>query len=431
MNTAEYLIKKLEELGIIDFFGLPGDYNFNILNAIESNPNTNWIGCSNELNAGYAADGYARENGYGALVTTYGVGELSALNSIAGSYSENVSVINIVGVPNTKSIINKTCSHHNFQEVEPFIYSEIFRNVTETVAFLNRDNAKLEIDRVLKVFVKERKPVYIAVPLDIATMDISEREADYSWSSSQDTLESLVNIIMDKINKSKNPMILGDVLIKRFSAELEYREFVEKSSFPTVNLLMGTNLIDSELKNNLGTFFSDYLNINAKKCLYESDCIISVGFICGTFNSFGEDLSKKIKSNIQISGTYTCVDGIKYENIKMSELLEKLSERVESREIEVEKTFVGYEKVVASDKKITSSYIYPRLQEFLKENETIGFVAPSCGCAKEPYRSAFENALRKWKEKGFIFKQVMEDIKEDKKPDLDRIAKVRKKMGLD
>ena len=39
MNTAEYLVKKLEELGINDFFGLPGDYNFNILYAIENNLN--------------------------------------------------------------------------------------------------------------------------------------------------------------------------------------------------------------------------------------------------------------------------------------------------------------------------------------------------------------------------------------------------------
>ena len=82
MNTAEYLVKKLEELGINDFFGLPGDYNFEILYAIEENQNVNWHGCTNELNAGYAADGYAREKGYGALVTTYGVGELSAINAI-------------------------------------------------------------------------------------------------------------------------------------------------------------------------------------------------------------------------------------------------------------------------------------------------------------------------------------------------------------
>ena len=180
MNTADYLVKKLEELGITDFFGLPGDYNFGILYAIEKNPNTNWIGCTNELNAGYAADGYARTKGFGALVTTYGVGELSAINAIAGSCAENVPVINIVGVPTTKHLEEKALLHHNLQEVNTQAYMEAYKQFVEASAFLNRDNAKIEIDRVLKVFVKERKPVYIAIPLDIAEMEISTKQVDYS-----------------------------------------------------------------------------------------------------------------------------------------------------------------------------------------------------------------------------------------------------------
>ena len=127
MKTADYLIKKLEEFGINDFFGLPGDYNFNILYAIENNPNTNWIGCTNELNAGYAADGYARQKGFGALVTTYGVGELSSINAIAGSFAENVPVISIVGVPSSKNIDNTTLLHHNFQDVNCSCFKSIFK----------------------------------------------------------------------------------------------------------------------------------------------------------------------------------------------------------------------------------------------------------------------------------------------------------------
>ena len=42
-----------------------------------------------------------------------------------------------------------------------------------------------------------------------------------------------------------------------------------------------------------------------------------------------------------------------------------------------------------------------RYPEFLKDNGTIGFIAPSFGCATEPYYSAFNNALNKFKEKGY------------------------------
>ena len=59
-----------------------------------------WVGCCNELNAGYAADGYARIRGVGAISTTYGVGELSAINAIAGAYAEHLPVFHLVGMPN-------------------------------------------------------------------------------------------------------------------------------------------------------------------------------------------------------------------------------------------------------------------------------------------------------------------------------------------
>ncbi len=372
MNTAEYLVRKLEELGVNDFFGLPGDYNFNILYAIENNPNTNWIGCTNELNAGYAADGYARERGFGALVTTYGVGELSAINAVAGSFAENVPVIHIVGTPSTKCIADKTRVHHNFVEVQPYAYVEAFKNVSETTAFLSRDNAKLEIDRVLKVFVKERKPVYIAIPLDIAKMEISDRDVDYNWISNPETLSQVVNLISEKINKSKKPVILGDTLIKRFDARIEYKEFVEKSGIPTTNFLMGTNLIDFECKNYIGTYFSKFANPVAQKYLEETDCLIAVGAIYSDLNSFGFNLPYKINSQIAIYGTHVYIDGVCYDNVKMSDVLDNLSKVVEAKDFAIEKLKIGYEKTSApTTDKLTSEYIYPRLQEFMKENDIL------------------------------------------------------------
>jgi len=45
----------------------------------------------------YAADAYARLRGLGVVVVTYSVGELSALNGVAGSYAERVPVVVITG----------------------------------------------------------------------------------------------------------------------------------------------------------------------------------------------------------------------------------------------------------------------------------------------------------------------------------------------
>lgn len=77
--------------------------------------NLKWIGNCNELNAAYAADGYARIKGITALITTFGVGELSAINGIAGSYAENVPVIKITGTPPTKVMENGAIVHHTLE----------------------------------------------------------------------------------------------------------------------------------------------------------------------------------------------------------------------------------------------------------------------------------------------------------------------------
>lgn len=98
-TVADYLLDRLAGCGIGHLFGVPGDYNLQFLDHVIDHPTLRWVGCANELNAAYAADGYARMSGAGALLTTFGVGELSAINGIAGSYAEYVPVLHIVGAP--------------------------------------------------------------------------------------------------------------------------------------------------------------------------------------------------------------------------------------------------------------------------------------------------------------------------------------------
>ena len=371
MNTAEYIVKKLEELGVNEIFGVAGDYNFNILYSIENNSQSKFIGCTNELNAGYAADGYARIRGYGAVVTTYGVGELSTINAIAGANAENVPVVNIVGLPSTECVEKRTLMHHNFQDVNYNAFIDSYKSVTSAVTFLSRDNAKMEIDRVFKTLVKEKRPVYIALPMNIAMHEISDKYVSYDWISDQDNLRSAGEKIVSKINKSKHPVIIGDILIKRFDALLEYKEFVSKTGIPVTNFLMGANLIDADYDKYLGGYFGELRNPIAEKYLKDSDCRIYVGVINSDLNSFGKNPSKDINKEIAVYGTYTYIEGKKYDDVKMSELLDYVIKNVESKEIEIEKPNIGYKVKQTEKEPLTTAYIYPRIQEFLKENDII------------------------------------------------------------
>src|SRR5579862_6042097 len=96
-TIGEFLLRRLEEVGVGHVFGVAGDFDLEFMQQLEDRGRPAWVGNCNELNASYAADGYARLNGLGALVVTNGVGALSAINGVAGAYSEHVPVVCVCG----------------------------------------------------------------------------------------------------------------------------------------------------------------------------------------------------------------------------------------------------------------------------------------------------------------------------------------------
>jgi TPP-dependent 2-oxoacid decarboxylase len=112
VNVADYIVERLAAEGIDHCFGVAGDYVFPICDAVDSSAKVKWIGCSNELNASYAADGYARIRGAAMLATTYGVGELSAINGVMGAKAERSLVFHVVGMPSYQHQRLHKIAHH-------------------------------------------------------------------------------------------------------------------------------------------------------------------------------------------------------------------------------------------------------------------------------------------------------------------------------
>lgn len=370
MRVSDYLIKCLEKIGINHVFGLPGDYNFEILYSVNRTPNVEWVGCTNELNAGYAADGYAREKGFGAIVTTYGVGELSAINAIAGSYAENVPVISIVGVPQTRKIENKTLIHHNFLTPNYYAFEQAYKNVTETTAYLTKENAKSEIDRILTVFLKERKPVYVAIPIDVTQAEIDDKPGFEYPKSDEETLKTVVDKIKTMVENSKHPVLLADNMLKRYQCVEGFRKLAQKTNYPTSNFLMGMGAINTSSKNYAGTYLASYGNETAKEVLYNTDCLISFGVVYSDLNAFGFSLPYDYKDYVAIYGSYTIINHKQYDNVMMKDVIEALTEVLPKRDCSVE-ALIGYHHSELKNEKLTSDYIYPRLQEFFSENDSI------------------------------------------------------------
>ncbi|KAL0338162.1 UNVERIFIED_CONTAM: Pyruvate decarboxylase 2 [Sesamum angustifolium] len=172
-NSAEatlgrHLARRLVQIGVSDVFSVPGDFNLTLLDHLIAEPGLTLIGCCNELNAGYAADGYARARGVGACVVTFTVGGLSVLNAIAGAYSENLPVICIVGGPNSNDYGTNRVLHHTIGLPDFSQELRCFQTVTCFQAVVNNlEDAHELIDTGISTALKESKPVYISVSCNL------------------------------------------------------------------------------------------------------------------------------------------------------------------------------------------------------------------------------------------------------------------------
>jgi TPP-dependent 2-oxoacid decarboxylase len=117
ITVADYLITRLKEIGVGHLFGVPGDFVLGFFNQVLKS-DLKYVGTCNELNAAYAADGYVRIRGVGAFSSTYGVGELSAINGVAGAFAERVPMVVITGSPSTISFRTRPLLHHTLGDYQ-------------------------------------------------------------------------------------------------------------------------------------------------------------------------------------------------------------------------------------------------------------------------------------------------------------------------
>ena len=177
-TVAGYLLTRLTQAGLASVFGVPGDYNLGLLDAIAGRPDLAWIGMATEQGAGYAADSYARQRGIGALVTTFGAGELSALDAVAGACAASVPVVHIVGTPALAAREAGEAGeagatlHHNLPGRDYGHFARMAAEVTAAQADLHPATAPEEIDRVLATALRTSRPVYLTIPADMADMPV-------------------------------------------------------------------------------------------------------------------------------------------------------------------------------------------------------------------------------------------------------------------
>jgi len=333
-TVGDYLLDRLAELGITEIFGVPGDFNLELLDHVIEHPDIRWVGSSNELNAGYAADGYGRLRGMAALITTFGVGELSAANAIAGSYAEHVPVVHIVGAPSMDAQGARRVVHHSLGDGDFEHFLRIAREITCAQGKLVPATATREIDRVLAE-VRERKlPGYLMLATDVARFPVEPPSAPlprYSSGTSPRAL-ALFTEAAERLIGDHQLTVLADLLVHRLEAVPQLEALLAADVVPHATLMWGKSLVDESAPEFLGIYAGASSDESVRRAVEEAPVLVTAGvqFTDMVSASFTQQIDPA--RTIDVGPIQSTVAGEVFAPLDMSAALQALTAILSSRD---------------------------------------------------------------------------------------------------
>ncbi|KAK4194098.1 thiamine diphosphate-binding protein [Triangularia verruculosa] len=378
--VAQYLFSRLHEIGIRSVHGVPGDFNLVALDYIPK-CKLKWVGSVNELNAAYAADGYARALGISALVTTFGVGELSAMNGVAGAYSEHVPVVHIVGCPSTISQRNGMLLHHTLGNGDFNVFANMSAQIACNVARLN-DPAEIaeQIDFALRECWIHSRPVYIMLPTDNVEKQIEGARLDTPIDLSDPPNEPekedyVVDVVLRYLHAAKNPVILVDACAIRHRCLDEVRDLVDKTKLPVFVTPMGKGAINETSPSYGGVYAGTGSQPAVQERVESSDLVLSIGSLKSDFNTTGFSYRTSQLNTIDFHNDHCQVRYSEYPGVAMKGVLRKLVERVDTTKLSSEKLAAKVVNEVSENRDdsqtITQAWFWPRVGEYFKEKDLV------------------------------------------------------------
>lgn len=343
MSVAEYIARRLKQLGADHLFCVPGNYSAEFLLAAQA-VGIDCIGTTNELEAGYAADAYSRFKRIGVCSVTYGVGSQSLYNAIAGAYVEYCPVVLINGSPTLEKIENLRTRNILFAHaIDPLRTDRaIFSPVTVDAAEITRaGNAPEMIDRVLRQCITWHRPVYLEVHQGVWSAvckspqgTISPDPGAVGNPEDQDVAtHRAVEELLVRIEAADRPVLWGGEMIQRLGLVDAFRSLVEISKLPYTTTLMGKGLIPETLypEQFIGVYDSKFAPSSVVQAVEQSDCLIALGTILSDFYA---DIATKPDEDEKLqlaAGNAARVGGMLFPNVPLEKLLPRLVERFRER----------------------------------------------------------------------------------------------------
>ena len=387
-SVVTYALDRLADLGIGHVFGVPGDYSFPINDAVEEHSRLSWVPSANELNAAYAADGYARRRGAAVVCTTYGVGELSALNGLMGAMAERLPVFHLVGTPSLRIVRQELICHHTLGDRNYDRFEAISASASCVSARLTPDNVVVELERVIDKALEESRPAYLTFPMDLALMPINGTPIQgsplgtiHQHASVKGELNAVLDLLETRIASASKPVVLPTITLKRFGLVKAFEQFLKASGLAYATTPMDKGLLDEGHPAFLGMYNGARSTPAALRSVVEdADLVIDCGgLVLEDLNTGLWSGSLDPKAIIALHADWVQAGDQVYTSVSISDVLAGITKRLERSS--TQHSLGGDHRPVQPDpllplqgkehRPTDSASFYPRLQRFLRPNDVL------------------------------------------------------------
>jgi len=337
MNTVTvggYLAQRLEEIGVRDYFAIPGDFNLALMDEMLKNPRLKMICCCNELNAGYAADGYAREKGVAALVLTFSVGGLSAVNAVAGAFAEDLPVIVVSGGPNVRSLVKNRILHHTLalpEEADKFVYS-IYKEITaHAVVIREVSTAAFRIDEAIRIALSARKPVYIEIACNLAGALISQPNTlslKPSRRSDSDSLRNALDHVAAFLNGARQPVLVAGGRLRADEGIRAFTTLASACGYGVAAMPNAKSFFPENSNQFMGIYWGNASSPGCREVVESSDAYLFAGPVFSDYTTVGFSALIQPARLVEASPERILVEGQVYHGIELSEFLTELTSKL-------------------------------------------------------------------------------------------------------
>jgi indolepyruvate decarboxylase len=279
-----YILSRLRQHGAEILFGVPGATCDPLFAAVQSSPMSTVI-ASSDLEAGYAADGYARMKGLAAVAATYGVGTLGFISVIAGAYAERSPVVVINGGPSAEDLrlqreLGTLFTHSIGREQADLA---MFREVTE---YAERAEHAADVPRIvdaaIRTAITAQRPVYI---------EIAKQLWDARCPAPQGTLDTalrptgeetrLAASIVGRLQAAQRPALLIGIEVQRYGLEDQVSTLLDRLGVPWATTLLAKSVIAEQTPGFIGVYSGDRALPSVRRIVEESDGLLALGCVMG------------------------------------------------------------------------------------------------------------------------------------------------------